>query len=684
MVNPIRKFVALVVVLASALVAQNAFSAEAAGFRLAGVPAEVEAGKPFPVTVQALDENGLPDTNSTGEVALRGQVVSAPPGLIFSEIDFTNAVIELLNPGPVPIDISGWELRLNNYEQDSTLAVIMHLDFPSGTVVPGKGTVLVATNELANVTAPVFVAKFREWNSIQHAHALVVRTREGELVDKVGVLRYHSSGAPTPRGGSGFGWQWHRVGSRSSMATLRWTLVDPSYGSPHPDLEFPWRDEVVNQVLYPVSIRLTNGVWSGAVTIPTPREAVLLRAFGEAGESGSSEPLWVRHRITGGSDMGEAKLFLLLDDSPLVEDAGFQTGRSRVYLSRNATEDTIVTLQSDPPLGVPAQVVIPKGELSAGFVVHLGNDDFYQGTNQLRLRAEAEGWSPAEIRQTISDYDPRGFEVIPPVELVENESTPVEVRFAAPRPYDLAITVMTLSGELVLPGEVVLPAGETAVSFGLGVPNNDAVDSSRTARFRVSTAEEDFQDFTVSIADDEVRVFQMLISPIGGTQLAGRPIPLTARLAGMGGVAQRTNTTGILRVADAGGVASYLPREIQFTNGIWSGEVVVAEPAGAVHFEVESGEFSARTEVFDVLAGSELSIVPLAAVWDDHTGTFLVSEGPAESEAGRLLAVDPATGEVLRSVALPKPGLRLAVNDDGTTAWLVSATGTLQRVDLPS
>jgi hypothetical protein len=676
------------------LLAGNLPAAIPNSFQFQGVPEQALVGVPVQITIHALNTNNALDTNFTAEVPLRAQFVE-PPSIVFSEINITNDVIELINPGTVPVDMSGWELQLDQHASSEVAGMLVHFDFPAQTVVPPQGTILFSTRELTDSAVPVFVAKPYVGDVIFPAVRFELRNASGVVMDQLFAstppmneadLRWRG---PAISRGLGGAWRWHRTGARNHFATNDWTSGAGVYGAPHPNLRLPWTNEVATLAMAPASVPFTNGIWSGTITFPMAASGVMLRVFSDAGANGQAGPIEIAHAPFPSATTNNALARLFIDPARsgrMVEGMGFQAQPTRVFLSEPATNDVVVTLHADHPLRAPSQLVIPRGQSSADFFLHLGEDSVYQGTNRLWLRAEANDWEPAAVSYAIQDdnEDPL-FHAIAPWEVPENSPVQVEVRFAAPRPYDLAISVTSDSPErLIVPGSVVLPAGQTNIWFTLAVPNNDQLDFVVGARVRLNTAENGYTDFVVALVDDEVTVEKLVMEGVAPSQLVGRPIPLTVQLANFHGFVQRTNTTGELRLIDSGQTIPFSPRAISFTNGVWAGEIVIDAVGANVHFKVEAAGFSARSTSFDVFAGTNIIVAPLDAVWDRSTETFLVSEGPATNAGGRLLAIDPATGGIVRSLALPKPATKIVLSEDGSVAWLASARETLQRVDLTS
>ncbi len=162
--------------------------------------------------------------SSTGD----GATPTYPPQLSGTDLD----LVELNNASSVPADISGWQLTVH---PTNSTTVSHELVFPSGTIVPPNGVVVVHLETTGTTDPENLFFVTGESTSYSSGSALGVVLRNGSIiVDAVGVNTYTfaagtgvteadwSGSAPSPSGDAGT----TRTGALDTNTGADWTASE--------------------------------------------------------------------------------------------------------------------------------------------------------------------------------------------------------------------------------------------------------------------------------------------------------------------------------------------------------------------------------------------------------------------------------------------------------------------------
>jgi hypothetical protein len=101
-------------------------------FSWSGVPAEVQAGVPFAVSVSARDSVNGVVASYTGAVSISGLAPGVAPAVLITEVEtLTTKRIEISNLSSAPVDVSGW--RLVFYDSQTWPSPTTTFIVPAGT-----------------------------------------------------------------------------------------------------------------------------------------------------------------------------------------------------------------------------------------------------------------------------------------------------------------------------------------------------------------------------------------------------------------------------------------------------------------------------------------------------------------------------------------------------------------------
>lgn len=384
------------------------------------------------------------------------------------------------------------------------------------------------------------------------------------------------------------------------------------------------------------------------------------------------------------SDAEVGTLFVVLPGS-LAEDCGFEADPGQVFLSEPARHDVLVRLTAEPPIEVPAPIIIPKGELSQSFRLRVGADGLVNPSPWLvHVRAQTGNWPWADGVVTLTDKDDGSFMVLLPPTVVEGMAASGQIQVKTPHQIDTTFALTSKNSRLQVPAQVTLPAGALTVSFSLQVTNNFVADPQIQVQVCAQTAGRPSVCNVLTVVDDEVDISALTSGPTPKAVFSNEPFTLSAVLGNSSGQPQLTNTVGQLDVLADSSVARLdpNPNPLLFTNGVWSNQIVLVGEALGLQLQVSAAGFQTTTPRLDLLTGLDVPIGLTDAVWDQSSGKFLVAEAVQTNAPARLTEIDPWTGARGRGLDLPRQVQRIALSDDGQVVWLASTSNTLQRVDL--
>ncbi len=352
----------------------------------------------------------------------------------------------------------------------------------------------------------------------------------------------------------------------------------------------------------------------------------------------------------------------------------------------------LARLSGEPPLDVPAAVIIPAGCLSAEFPIAVGEDAYLDPVPwEVAITAQTEDWPPAVALQGLVDNEDESWQALEvPAEIVEGRTGKGRLVVRTPRVLPFVVHVDTPNAvgraRLNLPLDFTFPAGVVEHEFTLSVPDNDRPDPELNIDLSVTgEGNKTYTGMYVRVLDDDGVLDGVVLGyGLPPAVLSGQPFHLQAALVNTLQDAHRTNLTGQIELLASPEVAQLAPGSgtILFTNGIWEGDVTVLGEALGIQLKVAAGGREAVSPRFDLLPGQEYRSALADAQWWSAGGKFLIVEQPGAGQPSRLVEWDPLTGKEGRSLNLPVPANLLSLAESGEAAWLTSPSNALLRVDL--
>ena len=480
-------------------------------FTFSSPPARVEAGTPFPVTIEAKDAFGNRVTAYGSTINIVASAPQAPSPIIISEVDLSSkSRVELVNPTRALQDVSGWQVLFYNALTWPNPYYVYVL--PAGTrCKPGEVFQIWGGNPAPGNYPNLYLGTSLNWQITSSASfGVIIRDANGGAVDA--VTYYFNTAFPitSPEPLPDALWQgtlpiirsgvltYQRVGGFNHHNAADWVAATNTVGTLHPLCRVPFVDGDNVRSVTPGRIAFTNGVWSGWVTVPEPGASLALRVDDAEGHPGQSE----RFTLT-------AQPPLTLDLPALASERTPGTSTAHVGIPTALQTDAVVSLTSSSParLGVPASVLIPAGGTKVDFAVTNYNDGVPSGTQRILVGAQAPGFTSAQVVVVNEDADTgqlfikykatskEGDGMIlggGSVYLTNAASTDMLVQLASSDP--AAVQVQPA---------VTIPAGQTNAFFDVTLPDDGFINGLRQATLTAHMANWTDGSVVVNVRDNE-------------------------------------------------------------------------------------------------------------------------------------------------------------------------------------
>lgn len=365
------------------------------------------------------------------------------------------------------------------------------------------------------------------------------------------------------------------------------------------------------------------------------------------------------------------------------ENIGFSVLGGELLLPFVATHAVLVRLAAEPPLEVPAEALIRAGTRSTSFWIRSGDNSVANAPPFTALISATTGsGSPAETRVSIIDDESSLYTISFPKSLLEGTTTNGHIHLAVPHAAGLRVLLSSDIPRLSVPPTVVVPAGVVDLDFAVTAPNDTATNGVglATVTYVFDNAAPQFAG--IKLLDDEIRADTISFLPGASCFLSSIPVSGLSSIRSLLGEVQQYNGLGTLGLGDRAKASVAPLQPIQFTNGIWSGNLVFSGEGLSLPLTLSAAGTNSTPQRVDVLQGSLLSRPVLDLACTPGSSKILALAPPTNTTPALLMEVDATTGATNRVLALPRRANRIALSDDGAVAWLASSTGTLQRVDV--
>lgn len=206
----------------------------------------------------------------------------------------------------------------------------------------------------------------------------------------------------------------------------------------------------------------------------------VLELAAEAGIMGLSDGQGLQADYTE-SDFSSYPMMKITLDLPAWVSEGSAAFEGRLMLDAAPDSDLTVALSSSLPeeAQVPAVVVVPAGEMEVVFAVSLPGDELLDGTRVCQITASAPTYPVARHDLLVVDDETAVISLELPATVKEG-AAPVKGRVSldgvAGRDVRLSLQVSSGPERLEFPAIVVIPAGESSVSFDLAAVQTDLLE----------------------------------------------------------------------------------------------------------------------------------------------------------------------------------------------------------------
>jgi hypothetical protein len=226
----------------------------------------------------------------------------------------------------------------------------------------------------------------------------------------------------------------------------------------------------------PTTASFVNGVWTGNVTVTQAAGAMHLHVDDGSGHIGDSNTF----------DTLDAVQVIVTAPSDATEGDGTLSGTISVPVAPSA--DLLVNLASSDStrVTVPASMTIPAGQTSVALPITVIDDTLLNGPEAIVITATptAIGYAPGTKTINLHDNETATLTLSVPAIALEGagvlEDAGTIVSSAAPSK-DIAVELTsTNTTEVLAPTTVILPAGQTSVSFNLAIGDDYTVDGTQT------------------------------------------------------------------------------------------------------------------------------------------------------------------------------------------------------------
>jgi uncharacterized repeat protein (TIGR01451 family) len=469
-----------------------------------------QSGVPFQATVSARDSQDQPLPSFNSSVFLSGRIPGSSVALVISELDVVGQRIEFTNPTATPVDISGW--RVDVYGVSTWPQPAANFLFPKGMLVPVGGVFQFSAFGDPNSNYPFFVAQ-RSFNwSTNDASApfgVLLRDLSGKVVDFVsggGCNPAQISEAHVATLWTGSSLELNqgpatlqRKGNFNHFNAADWETAPDTIGIQNPDLRLPFLADETLIPITPASILLENGTWTGPVTVLEPGAGVSFLADSGNGQSGVCNPFDV---------LPPPPLSLRVPEST-TEALPDSLLPCLISIPTPIQADLPVSLSSSDPseISVPDSIIIPAGSLSVTFDATNHDNLLVDGTQRIVVTVTSSGFATAKAVIFHYDYEIATLTLTLPTNAREGQgllANQAIVRMSPGADKDVDITITTSDpGSLQVPADVTIPAGQSAASFDLYVPDNNRIDGARTVVVSASVTNWNTALAQITIADNE-------------------------------------------------------------------------------------------------------------------------------------------------------------------------------------
>jgi hypothetical protein len=203
---------------------------------------------------------------------------------------------------------------------------------------------------------------------------------------------------------------------------------------------------------------------------------------------------------------------------PVTANENDGTINAILTATKAPTSDQTIQLTSSNPsrLGVPASVILPAGQTTITIPLQILDNTLLDGAETITVVSSTASYSSGLSRIQINDDETAALTISLAATAAEGDA-PLTGTITASAPPTRDITILlssTDTSKLTVPASVVLPAGQTSVSFPATVIDNTVIDGTRTALVNATVPNWTGGSALVAVADNDGTI--MLTIPATG------------------------------------------------------------------------------------------------------------------------------------------------------------------------
>jgi Domain of unknown function DUF11 len=385
-------------------------------------------------------------------------------------------------------------------------------------------------------------------------------------------------------------------------------------------------------------------------------------------------------------------LGVILSVPEILPEAVAQSNNCSIQIDRPSTSATTIKLSSSPPgqISLPAKVIIPAGQRSVSFTAMAPNDKKADGDIPVKIRATFSKQSFSEATTLVRDLQPQVIRfAADKIRIVEGKPSFVRVQIGGSLVLPTTVHLQA-SPELglELPQTIVVPAG----ADGYDVPIKAVSDFQLKSRSgEISATAEGFDSgrCDCEIIEGDPSGYEMATD--FDLEIVGKPLPLQVIAKDVdGNIMPSASTNPICSAVYPDGHESVMTTEtLSLTDGIWSGNVLLpADSVAPMRIRVKSpGTAEAISRHFDLMREYSWPVADFVEDTSRHCIYVAVGSSASSSVSLSLLAIEPFTGQILKSLPLEQAPQKVVISDDFKTLYVssnASGVGRIDRIDLES
>jgi uncharacterized repeat protein (TIGR01451 family) len=387
-------------------------------------------------------------------------------------------------------------------------------------------------------------------------------------------------------------------------------------------------------------------------------------------------------------EIGAATLSLQMPGN--VREGDGANTNNLVVVNAAAVTDIAVHLASSNTnkVAVPDSVIIPAGSYSNRFSIQVLDNRSIDGPQTVSITANVPFWAGGQATILVADNETTNLSIVLPSQVAEGSGSLTNVAFVFISGTVQTNVTVNLSNNLPtrfqIPPSVVIPAGQTSITFTVTVPDDSQMQGNQTVTVTGLAAGFAAAQASAVITDNDVQSFGFSAIPSPQYLSQGFPVSIYAKaidgqtIFGFSGPA-------LLGVSN--GIMSPPALQVFLTNGIWSGSITLTNGSTNIVLTASGqGGLSGQSNPFRIVrpAIRQISLVTRDLV-ADRSSERLFATVPATGGAmsNSLVRLDPRSGAIENVTYVGQDPNKLAASDGGEYLYIgLDGESTVRRFDL--